>query len=89
MIYERSSAIAVSEKIALTAAGLANANKPGRIEIMVDNQIARIGVLVKSSMWSKNPRSGNPLSLENAYTVLEHAWRAVWTTKNAVKQTKV
>ena len=42
--YEISNAIAVSEKMALAATGLAKSNKPGTILMMVVNQTAGKGV---------------------------------------------
>ena len=44
IIYEMSSAIAVSEKIAFAATGEAKSSKPGRILKMVVSQITRRGV---------------------------------------------
>ena len=87
MMYEKSRAMAVIAKIALTAMALARSSRPGRIETTVTSQMARRGVRVLESMWPKKPRSGRPLSRLKAYTVRETAWRAVWHTKNAVKHT--
>lgn len=46
MIYDMSSAIAVNEKIALAATGLAKSKNPGRMHKNVDSQTALSGVLV-------------------------------------------
>lgn len=62
MIYERSSAIAVRAKIALAAMGLARSRRPGRMEQIVVNQIARRGVVVNRLTCPKYPRSGRPWS---------------------------
>lgn len=61
MMYERSSAIAVMAKIAFTAIPLARSSRPGRMPMIVTNQIARKGVCVHELMWPKNPRSGRPV----------------------------
>ena len=45
-IYERSSAIAVSENIAFAATGEAKSSKPGRMLKRVVSQMARRGVWV-------------------------------------------
>lgn len=50
IIYDKSSAIAVSAKIALAAMGLARSSRPGRIAKIVVNQMARIGVVVNLLM---------------------------------------
>lgn len=46
MMYDRSSAMAVSAKIALAAIGLARSSRPGRMLRKVVSQIARRGVVV-------------------------------------------
>lgn len=48
MIYEMSSAMAVSEKMAFAATGEAKSSRPGRMLSMVVSQMARSGVLVHS-----------------------------------------
>lgn len=88
MMYDKSSAIAVSAKIALAATGLARSRRPGRIENTVVNQIARSGVVVNRLTCPKYPPSGRPWSRLKAYTVREQACSAVCTTKKAVRQTK-
>jgi len=60
IIYDKSSAIAVSAKIAFAAIGLARSSRPGIILITVENQIARRGVCVKRELWLKKPLSGRP-----------------------------
>ena len=60
MMYEMSSAMAVSENIALAATGDANWSRPGRMENAVVPKIALIGVLVYSLMRPKKPLSGRP-----------------------------
>lgn len=59
--YEISNAIAVSEKMALAAVGLAKSSKPGRMLKRVVPQIAFMGVLVFGYMRPKNPLSGKPI----------------------------
>ena len=46
IIYDKSRAMAVREKMALTAMGLARSRRPGMIPMSVVNQIARRGVMV-------------------------------------------
>ena len=50
MMYEMSRAMAVSEKITLTATGEAKSSKPGRMLKIVVNQTARMGVCVDLEM---------------------------------------
>ena len=88
MTYDKSSAMAVIAKIALSATGLARSSRPGRMPITTTSQMARRGVWVQEEMWPKKPRSGRPLSRLKAYTVREAACRAVWQTKKAVRQTR-
>lgn len=87
MIYEISSAIAVNEKIAFAATGLAKSSKPGSTLKIVVAQIARRGVCVLVLTRPSRPPSGSPWSRLKAYTVREHACSAVWHTKKAVKHT--
>ena len=53
IIYDKSSAIAVAEKMALAATGLARSNKPGRMLNIVVAQIAPKGVCVKGFISPK------------------------------------
>lgn len=53
MIYDKSSAIAVNEKIAFAATGLARSRSPGRMLMIVVNQIARKGVCVHRLTFPK------------------------------------
>ena len=53
MIYDKSSAIAVSAKIALAATGLARSRRPGSMPMRVVNQMARSGVVVMRLTWPK------------------------------------
>ena len=46
MIYDRSRAMAVREKIAFAATGLAKSKRPGRIPMRVVTQTAQMGVPV-------------------------------------------
>lgn len=60
IIYDMSRAMAVSEKMALAATGLAKSSKPGRMLKRVVAQIACIGVWVSLLTRPKYPRSGRP-----------------------------
>jgi len=52
--------MAVREKIAFAATGLAKSSRPGRMLNSVVAHMARIGVLVQLFMCPKYPRSGRP-----------------------------
>lgn len=58
-----SNAMAVSEKIALAATGLAKSRRPGKMLRMVVNQTAGKGVCVFFVIRPKRPRSGKPFHL--------------------------
>ena len=60
IMYEISSAIAVSENTAFAATGEAKSSKPGRMLIKVVSQMARSGVWVHLETWPKYPLSGKP-----------------------------
>ena len=59
MMYERSSAIAVSEKIAFAAMGEARSRRPGMKETRVQIQIALKG-MPYLLLRPKKPASGRP-----------------------------
>ena len=63
IMYDKSKAMAVSEKMAFTAIGLARSRRPGMILIRVVNQIARRGVIVHELTCPKYPRSGSPIPI--------------------------
>ena len=50
MMYDKSNAIAVSAKMALAAMGLVRSRRPGTMLRIVENQMARMGVLVQMLM---------------------------------------
>lgn len=52
--------MAVSEKMALAAMGLARSRRPGKILTRVVRQIARRGVCVDLEFFPKYPLSGRP-----------------------------
>jgi len=52
--------MAVSEKIAFAAIGLARSRRPGRIPMQVESHTARKGVPVVLLFLPKKPRSGRP-----------------------------
>jgi hypothetical protein len=81
MMYDPSRAMAVNEKIAFAAVGLAKSNNTGGMETSVTAQMARRGVNVHLELCAKYPKSGNPWSREKANTVREAACKAVWHTK--------
>lgn len=62
IIYDISNAIAVSEKIACAATGLAKSNKTGRTLNSVVAQIAGRGVCVRVLTRPNTPLSGSPWS---------------------------
>ena len=60
MMYEISNAMAVSEKMAFAATGLAKSSKPGRMLKIVVAQMAGRGVCVYVLTRPSRPRSGSP-----------------------------
>jgi hypothetical protein len=63
MTYERSSAMAVSAKMAVAAIGEARSSRPGMMDTKVQSQTERRGVDVYFEVWPKKPPSGRPRAL--------------------------
>jgi hypothetical protein len=83
MMYDESSAIAQSEKIAFAAIGLARSSRPGSTLRNVHAHTARSGVRVSGEMCARKPPSGRPARRSGRGDPEDRQTSAPWSRLNA------